>query len=199
MFFMLEEARKLFSTLIIIVILLIWVLPVQAHGGGVLQVANEPAGPYKVSVWTSPSPVENGRPIHITIGVAGGSEDEPILDAEVSVQAASRDTNQTIAATATTEQATNKLFYEADFTLPEQGIYDIQVQVAGTEGEGVVVFEVEALPPGNNSWWMMGFIGLGIVMSFVLFRLWEGQTAVTNPSKNRLSVDKPSDSSVASE
>jgi alkanesulfonate monooxygenase SsuD/methylene tetrahydromethanopterin reductase-like flavin-dependent oxidoreductase (luciferase family) len=60
-------------------------------------------------------------------------------------------------------------------------------------------FEVEVLPQGHTSWWMVGFIGLGIIMSFVLFRVWEGQTAVTNPAKNRLNVDKPSDSSVASE
>jgi len=199
MFFMLEEVQKRLSVLIILFIFFFWITPVDAHGGGVLQAANEPAGPYKVSVWTSPSPFENGRPVHITIGIAGGTEDEPVLDATVQVIATSRNTNQTISAKATTEQSTNKLFYEADFTLPEQGIYDIQIQVVGAAGEGAIVFEVEALPPGNSSGWMLGFIGLGIVMSFILFRLWEGQTAVTNPPKNRLIVDKPSDSSVASE
>jgi hypothetical protein len=199
MFFMLEEVRKVFRVLIIALVLWVGVMPVWAHGGGVLQVASEPAGPYKVSVWTSPSPLANGRPTHITIGIAGGPQNEPILDAAVQVRATSLSTNQTVATTATTEQATNKLFYEADFTLPEQTIYEIQVHVTGRDGEGTVAFEVEVLPQGHTSWWMVGFIGLGIIMSFVLFRVWEGQTAVTNPAKNRLNVDKPSDSSVASE
>lgn len=152
-----------------------------AHGGGLLRVASEPAGPYQLSVWTSPTRLEADHPGHITVGVADAS-DAPVLGAEVLVQLQSVPGGKTILSTpATTAQSTNKLFYEADMILPEIGLYTMLVQVNGSEGTGQVTFPVEVQAASQTNWFLLGFILLGLLVSFFLFRLWEKQPADPAP------------------
>jgi hypothetical protein len=56
---------------------------------------------------------------------------------------------------ATTEAATNKLYYAATFDLPEPGWYALEVSIAGARGEAQVHFDLEAaepLPPWLAVW-----------------------------------------------
>ena len=174
------------QTLLVLPIFLCLVLlsPVsslQAHGGGLLRVASEPVGPYKVSVWTSPTRLESGNPGHITVSV-GDEADAPILDANVLVQMYSAETGELVSSgLATTAQSTNKLFYESDMILPEIGRYTISVQISGPQGNGTVTFPLEVLPAGNTNWFLLGFIVLGLAISMFLFRLWEKQSAASVP------------------
>ena len=162
-----------------------WVVqPVRAHGGGLLQIASEPTGPFFVSVWTSPTRLEAENIAHITVGVAGKDE-SPILDASVLVQLTSLETGEVWAAAATTEQATNKLFYETDMRLGADGRYNMTVEVEGTEGVGEVSFALEILPKGNNNWFLLGFIGLGLILSMIMFRIWEKRPLET-PSRKKI-------------
>lgn len=155
--------------------------PLLAHGGGLLQVAAEPVGPYKISVWTSPTRLEAGGPGHITVGVAGEA-DAPVLDAVVVVQMKLVETGEIVTTTpATTAQSTNKLFYEADIILPEIGSYDIIVQLDGSQGRGEVTFPIEVQPVGHTNWFLLGFIVLGLAISMFLFRLWEKQSTSPIP------------------
>ena len=152
-----------------------------AHGGGVLQIAAEPAGPYKVSVWLSPTRPEAGKPGHITVGLAGEA-DAPVLDAKVLLQLNSLETGELLSsATATTAQSTNKLFYEADMTLPEIGRYSMNVQISGPQGSGEVAFPIEVYPISNTNWFLLGFIILGLAISIFFFRLWEKQSPAPTP------------------
>ena len=163
---------------ICVLLLLLVAQPVGAHGGGILQIASQPAGPYIVSVWTSPARLEAGEIAHITVGVAG--EDEaPILDAAVLVELASLETEAVWSAAATTEQATNKLFYEADMQLPENGRYTITIHVTGSQGQGDARFAVEILPKRQNNWISVSFIGLGLILSLLMFRFWGKQPTNT--------------------
>jgi hypothetical protein len=64
----------------------------QAHGGGVPQLTNAPAGPYRVSAWTQPDPPRAGT-LHLSIAVSapqpGAAEAEAgdvVLDAAVRVR-----------------------------------------------------------------------------------------------------------------
>ena len=157
--------------------------PVWAHGGGVLQVASEPTGPYLVSVWTSPTRLEADNPIHVTVGVAGQDE-APILDADVLVEIGLPETGERWSAVATTEQSTNKLFYEADMRLREDGRYNMTIQIEGSQGTGSVTFAMEVLPPSQTNWFMLAFIGLGLVLSMSMFRFWEKQS-VSTPTRKR--------------
>jgi len=156
--------------------------PLQAHGGGLLQVAAEPAGPYKVSVWTSPTRLEAGSPGHITVGVAGEA-DAPVLDAKVLVQIKSGERGEIMTVPATTAQSTNKLFYEADMILPEIGRYLMTVQINGSQGSGEVTFSIEVQPVANTNWFLLGFIVLGLAISLFLFHLWEKQPATPVPRR----------------
>ena len=154
----------------------------RAHGGGLLQVAAEPAGPYKVSVWTSPTRLEAGSPGHITVSVAGEA-DAPVLDAKVLVQIISGETGEIMSVPATTAQSTNKLFYEADMILPEIGRYPMTIQINGSQGSGEVTFLIEVQPVANTNWFLLGFIVLGLAISLFLFRLWEKQPAAPVPRR----------------
>jgi hypothetical protein len=48
---------------------------------------------------------------------------------------------------ATTEAATNKLYYAALFDLPEPGWYAVEVSIDGALGAALVRFELEAAEP----------------------------------------------------
>ena len=163
------------ATLPLLVLLICALLPASllAHSGvGVQHLNNEPAGPYRVYVWSDPEPPLVGE-YHVTIalteniegdatGLAGG----PVLDANVTVEMAHQGSDTTLSARASHDDALNKLFYEAAFAPPSKGIWSVQVRIAapgcedrdsgGSEGSGssaspcgpvqVVGFEDEILP-----------------------------------------------------
>ena len=167
----------------LLALLFLMAQPLWAHGGGILQIASQPAGPYKVSVWTSPTRLEAGELAHITVGVAGEDE-EPVLDAAVLIEISSPETDELWSTEATTAQSTNKLFYEGDLRLGEDGRYDITIQIERKQGQGTVRFAIDVLPKSETNWLMVGFIGLGLVLSILMFRFWEKQPTTT-PSRQR--------------
>ncbi|MCZ7667580.1 MAG: hypothetical protein M5U34_10380 [Chloroflexi bacterium] len=59
------------------------VLPVWAHGGGLIYVAGEQAGEYRVTVWVAPNQVEAGKTLHFTVAVLEDASNDMILDAQV--------------------------------------------------------------------------------------------------------------------
>ena len=76
---------------------------------------------------------------------------------------------------ATTQAATNKLYYAATFDLPEPGWYSVEVSIIGALGETHVRFDVEAaepLPPGLTMlpWvgWPLLVISLFVVHQFLV-------------------------------
>lgn len=149
---------------------------VQAHGGGVPQLINAEAGPYWLSVWTQPDPIRVGE-FHITVAVSeapepGASTREAgdlVLDATVLVQAESLgQAAEALVAPATRDNAVNKLFYEADLTLPAEGRWQVDIRVSSAAGAGNATFDVEALPPAAfNTLLGLGWplwAGLGLVL-----------------------------------
>lgn len=142
-----------------------------AHGGGTPQLENAAAGPYVVSAWTSPHPPRVGA-YHVTVSVArlgeGGAAGEPVLGADVMVRLTARaGGGEALTARASNEAAENKLFYEADVTLPAPGVYDVQVTVDGTDGRGEAAFPIEVQEGGGVNWGLVGAAGVGLVV--VLF------------------------------
>jgi len=150
--------------------------PAQAHGGGMPQLTNAEAGPYWVSVWTEPDPIRVGD-FHVTVAILQAPEPgasareagELVLDATVLVQAQPvSQVGEILIAPATRDNAVNKLFYEADLTLPAEGQWRVDIQVNGAAGAGSAAFEIEALPPSPfNS--LVGFgwplwAGLGLAL-----------------------------------
>jgi hypothetical protein len=151
------------------------VLPVWAHGGGLIHVAGEPAGDYRVTVWVAPNEVEAGKTLHFTVAVVEAESNDMLLDANVNIDVFEAGTEtQVLSGPATTEQSVNKLFYEADFPeAPEAGRYTVVTRVNGRSGTGEVSFDFDVIPAKTSiNWLLVGVAGLVVVMviGFVLSR-----------------------------
>jgi hypothetical protein len=134
---------------------------VAAHGGGTPQLVNEPTGPYWLSVWTSPDPPQAGKSLHFTVGVAepgsGREAGAPVLGTEVLVTVApEQGTAPPVQAAATNANAANRLFYEADLTVPETGVWSVEIGVAGREGSGSASFQLEVVEANGTNWLLWG-------------------------------------------
>ena len=126
---------------------------ILAHGGvGFQHINNEPAGPYRVYIWSDPEPPQVGE-YHVAValteniegdatGLAGG----PVLDADVTVEMVHQENGTTLIEKATHDDALNKLFYQASFAPATRGIWDVQVRIVALDGQVAVGFEDEILP-----------------------------------------------------
>lgn len=145
-----------------------------AHGGGVIYVAGETAGAYRVTVWVAPNVVEAGRQLHFTVAVVEDESNDMILDAVVDLEVwAAASGAPALSGAATTEQSVNKLFYEADFRAPDVGTYTVVTKVNGRSGSGEVAFELEVVEAKTAvNWLLVGLGGLALtaVMGFILSR-----------------------------
>ncbi len=137
--------RRVARVLLLLLVLGLSAQPVLANGG-TIQLADQPAGPYAVTVFTSPSPIRVGT-VDVSVLVKRGQSEDLVLDAQVMVTAEPID-HQGAGGTfeATHDQATNKLFYAANVSLPTPGRWKLTVQIAGREGSGAVDFTVDVSP-----------------------------------------------------
>lgn len=154
-------SRHLFKIFILLVLLLEYPTGgALAHGGGVPQLTNAKAGPYRVSVWTQPDPLRAGE-VHFTVAVSqpGAVDQEagsPVLDAVVELQLIpATGLDHALRVFATHDDAVNKLFYEADVDLPAEGVWQVVVSVKGPSGLDQTDFTIEVLPPSAFNWWIV--------------------------------------------
>jgi hypothetical protein len=145
------------------------VMPVWAHGGGLIHVAGEQAGEYRVTVWVAPNEVEADKTLHFTVAVVRAEDNDMILDGNVDIEVFSADSGELVlSGPATTEQSVNKLFYEADFPeAPEAGTYTVVTRVNGRYGSGDVSFDLEIIPAKFTVNWLLIGIG-GVVVIAVI-------------------------------
>jgi hypothetical protein len=127
---------------LILVVLCLLAAPSVRANGGELRVADHPAGPYVVTVFTSPSPVRAGA-VDVSVLVMDAPGSAIIDDAQVTVIA------EPIGHAApggsypaTRDQADIKLYYAAKFNLPAAGQWRFTVDVQGPRGGGTTAFEV---------------------------------------------------------
>jgi hypothetical protein len=144
--------------------------PLHAHGGGEVKIGREPVGPYKLTVWMNPPQAQPEETIHITVG-ALAEDDSPLLDAAIDVRLTAVATGETILTqAATTEQSTNKLFYETDFPAPEEeGLYEISVLMTRGDVAGQVAFQTEVKTVREINWLSIGLVGMGVILAGALF------------------------------
>jgi len=117
----------------------------RADGGSVRL--SEQKGNYHITVFTAPTPLRAG-PVDISVLVQAAATGEPVPEAQVTLKATQRDPpGVAICSPATTEAATNKLFYAATFELPEPGWYALEVSIDGALGQAEARFEMEAAEP----------------------------------------------------
>src|SRR5689334_5892537 len=126
--------------------LIVWLLSVP-HGalanGGTPQLTLEPAGPYELTVTTSPSTLRVGQ-ADVSVLVYQAASGELFQDARVTLTTEPLGhPGQRGQFAATHDQAENKLYYAANVQLPEAGRWRIGVQVRSSLGEGATSFEIE--------------------------------------------------------
>lgn len=119
--------------------------------GGKLQVSQR-AGPWIVSLFTSPTPVVVG-PVDVSALVQDAESRATLSDVSIRIVAREVSSGFTIERIATREAATNKLFQAAWLDLPTSGHWAITAEVS--RGETVVEtnFDVrasEAPPPWSS-------------------------------------------------
>ena len=156
----------------------IWLLPVSAillvpsfavADGGALRLSEQKDG-YRIAVFTTPTPLRAGL-ADISVLVQEAATEEPASGILVSITAQKHDAQcGAIYQTATTQAATNKLYYAATFNLPESGWYSVEVSIIGAKGATKAGFDVEAgepLPPALTVLPWVGWPLLAIVLFFI--------------------------------
>jgi len=155
---------------------------VQADGGTVRL--SERQGNYRVTVFTAPTPLRAG-PVDISVLIQDAATGEPASDVQVTIKATCRGFPAVaIQHPATTEAATNKLYYAATFDLPAPGWYALEVSVAGDRGEARSYLELEAadsLPACLALWpwvaWPVVVMLLFSIHRFLVRRKFRGHLA----------------------
>ena len=144
-------ARRLALLVTLLVISLALAAETRANGGQV-RVAAERAGPYEVTVFTSPVPLRAGE-VDISVLLQRPGSPEIVEDARIKVVVMTAGGETVGRFPATREQATNKLYYAAKFPLEQPGRYRIAVEISGPEGSGAVGFEAAVEPAASSAWW----------------------------------------------
>jgi hypothetical protein len=114
----------------------------RADGGTVRL--SEQQGEYRITIFTSRTPLRAG-PVDVSVLVQDAATGELAAGVQVTLNVVQRGSACVVfRGPATTETATNKLYREATFDLPEPGWYSVEVSVAGIAGKAQVRFELEA-------------------------------------------------------
>lgn len=151
--------------------------PVGAHTAGKMQLSAAPAGPYKMTVWTSPEPATLDE-LHIALAVVLAEDASPVLDAEVLVQLIPADGSLVLEEPATTEDSENKFLYEAIFEPATPGLYQVDIQISGIDGAtGNASFDLEIVGDSGLNLLYLIPAGLGLAAVFLLFFALRGRGA----------------------
>jgi hypothetical protein len=120
-------------------------LPAGANGG-TLQLSRAPAGPFGLTVYTSPTPLREGL-ADVSVAVEWAESGDLESDARVVVIAEPIGHSGAGGAyEATHERATDPGFYAADVLLPGAGRWRLEILAQTIRDEGAVVIEVDVLP-----------------------------------------------------
>jgi hypothetical protein len=134
--------------------------------GGTVRLS-EQQGNYRITVFTTPTPVRAG-PVDVSVLVQDAATGEVVPDVQVTIKAVPRDSpGVALSYPATAEAATNKLYRAAMLDLPEPGWYTLEVSFDGPLGGVQAQFELEAaeaLPPWLALWPWVGWPFLAILL-----------------------------------
>jgi hypothetical protein len=172
---------RLIANIVILTWLLVGVHCPDALADGGRVVLVERHGDIEVSVFTSPNPLRAG-PVDISVLLQDAKTDQPVADAQVSMNLTWRDSpGRRIHAIATSAAATNKLMLSALVELPEPGWWDVEVICRAEHGAAHVQFALEAgrpLPPWLSVWpWFSWPFGAVILFGVHRLLVWRRQTA----------------------
>lgn len=150
--------------------------------GGTLVLRRQ-AGPSIISVFSSPEPLRVGV-ADVSVMVQQASDQSPILNANVKVRAAQArpDSIAEVIAPATHAQATNKLLYVGQLSLPSSGLWKLAVDVQTQTGRAEVTGELRVLPPQPPllAYWPYVALVPALALLFVLNRWLKKRRGLTS-------------------
>jgi len=162
-----------------LLLFLLWPATLQAHGGGALMLTDAEAGPYRVYAWVQPEVMRVGD-VHLSLavtrsanGAGANPADEPVTDAQVTVQFEPlSQPDQALTVTASSQDTLNNFYYEADARLPFEDRWRVTIDVAGPDGAGSVDFEQQVLPPRTLNWPLIVGAGTLLIILVGLMGVW---------------------------
>ena len=131
------------AAMAMLLIAIAWVAGIiKAHAdGGAVQFARL-AGPFAITVFTTPSPLRAG-PVDISLMIQSRDSQQPVLDCRALVQLR-KEGAISIRSEATHEAAQNKLLYAAQVNIPESGTWELEVTIEHGDDSINVVGEIVA-------------------------------------------------------
>lgn len=141
--------------------------------GGKVQFS-QVADPYRITVFTSPTPLRAG-PVDISVLVQRADTGEVVPDAIIDVELQCADTSQTIRQRATAAASTNKLLQSATVALPLAARYQVSITVQGTSNVNAE-FEMTAYESTENRLTVVTCLAIPLVV-IALFLLRENLAA----------------------
>jgi len=152
----------------------LWTADKLSANGGTLQLSRAPAGPFDLTVFTSPTPLRVG-PADVSVAVerADSGDVEPNARVIVLAEPVGREGART-AYEASHERATDPSFYAADVSLTSVGRWRFEVLVQNAAAEGSASFEADVPPPStplSPRLTLVGVVGL-LAMAVVLGLRW---------------------------
>ena len=131
--------------------------------GGTVRISNERTGPYDVTVFTDPSPLQAG-PVDVSVMVLRAGTDVIVGEASILITPEPLD-GQPGPGTypATREAATNKLLYATKFSLPSPGRWRFVVAITSEDGVATTSFDADAEPPDSLRL-ILGLSALAVVV-----------------------------------
>lgn len=151
--------------------LLLLPLGASAHTEGIMQLAAAPAGPYNLTVWTSPDPATTNEELHVAIAVVLADDASPVLDADVLVQLTPEADGPVIEEAATIENSDNKFLHEAVIQVDENGAYQLDIFVEEADGaSGSASFPL-VIEGGSGLNWVLIVIAVAVVSAAVILIL----------------------------
>jgi hypothetical protein len=120
----------------------------MADGGAVQW--RERAGPYTVTVFTAPVPARAG-PVDFSVLVQRAADNEVVLDAVVALRLTMAG-EVDVRGEATHDQATDKLLYSANLNPRKPGVWQLEVQVRGADGNGSTTGPIRLLEAESGAW-----------------------------------------------
>lgn len=109
----------------------------QAHGAGT-EIFRQVDGPFVIAVRILPLQPLVGK-IHITVTVDLLETGEPVEDARIRITGRHQQGSATAQFSPGLNIPTDRRFYDANFDLDDDGIWDFEIEVEADEGEGSVV------------------------------------------------------------
>lgn len=117
---------------------------IRAHADGGTVQFEKSAGPFVITVFTTPSPLRAG-PVDLSLMIQSRDSQQPVLDCQVFVQLR-KEGATSIRSAATHEAAQNKLLYAAPVKVPEPGLWELEAAIQHGDDSINVAGEISVAP-----------------------------------------------------